>query len=285
MARQLPKDFLWCGSVSATQIEGGWDEGGKSPVQPDFAAPGGTSGRRKVYFRNADGTRGSMDIMERLPKGARYEIFDDLHYPNHVAADFYHRWEEDIDLYAELGITAFNTTISWARIYPHGVAGGVNAEGVEFYRKVFTRLREKGIEPVITLYKYDEPVYFEETIGGWENRQMIEEFCAFARTCLTEYRGLVSRWITFNEINVLLAWAKRGEEAPMARTLTELHNQMVAAARTVRMAHEIDSANRVGCMIAGMCCYPLTPDPADVIANHTCYYLGQSLMALSLLFA
>ena len=224
MAHEFPKGFLWGGSISAAQVEGGWNEGGKSPVQIDYAGPDAGIGLRPVCYRAADGSRGVMQQFDKLPEGASYELFDDIDYTNHEASDFYHHWKEDLDLFAEMGFTTFNTTVSWARIYPHGTEGGVNAEGVEFYRQVFAYARELGMDPVITLYKYDEPVYFELTYGDWTNRAMIDEFVAFATTCFKEYRGLVDKWLTFNEINVLTHFRNTAEN------YVKLHNQMVAAA-------------------------------------------------------
>lgn len=181
----FPDKFLWGGSISAAQCEGAWDEDGKSPVQVDFGDPGTTTNNRYIHYLNADGTRGKMRQFDHLPKGAKYELFDDVRYTNHVGIDFYHRYKEDIALFAELGFTTFNTTISWARIFPHGVEGGVNQAGVEFYRNVFKECRKYGIDPVITLYKYDEPVYLEETYGDWTNREMIHQFVEFAKVCLS----------------------------------------------------------------------------------------------------
>ena len=140
-------------------------------IKLDFGDPGTTTNNRYIHYLNADGTRGKMRQFDHLPKGAKYELFDDVRYTNHVGIDFYHRYKEDIALFAELGFTTFNTTISWARIFPHGVEGGVNQAGVEFYRNVFKECRKYGIDPVITLYKYDEPVYLEETYGDWTNRE------------------------------------------------------------------------------------------------------------------
>ena len=268
MAHEFPKDFLWGGSISAAQVEGGWDEGGKSPVQIDYAGPDAGIGLRPVYYRAADGSRGVMQQFDKLPEGARYELFDDIAYTNHEASDFYHHWKEDLDLFAEMGFTTFNTTVSWARIYPQGVAGGVNAEGVEFYRQVFAYARELGMDPVITLYKYDEPVYFEETYGDWTNRAMIDEFVAFATTCFSAYQGLIDKWLTFNEINVLTHFRNTPEN------YVKIHNQMVAAARSVLAAHQIDPNIKVGCMIAGMCIYPLTCDPEDVFAAYKAFQDG-----------
>ena len=200
-----------------------------------------------------------------MPQGAKYTLFDDVRYTNHVGIDFYHRYKEDIALFAEMGFTTLNTTISWARIFPYGVEGGVNQAGVEFYRNVFKECRKYGMDPVITLYKYDEPVYLEETYGGWTNREMIHQFVEFARVCFTEYKDLVDKWLTFNEINILLHFdVKEGKQV----AFTELHHQMVAAAQAVKVAHDIDPEIKVGCMVAGFCCYPMTCDPQDVIASY-----------------
>ena len=256
--------FLWGGSISASQCEGAWNEGGKSPVQIDFGDPGSTTARRKIHFRNADGSRGAMEQFSHLPAGATYELFDDVRYTNHIGIDFYHRYKEDIAMFAEMGFTTFNTTISWARIFPDGIRGGVNPEGVAFYRSVFEECRKHGMDPIITLYKYDEPVSLEYQYGGWSNRGMIDEFTAFAKLCFSEYRDLVNKWLTFNEINILLT---DGGESASVR-YQELHNQMVAAARAVKIAHEIDPEIKVGCMIAGICSYAYTCDPADVLKNY-----------------
>lgn len=264
----FPKKFLWGGSISAAQCEGAWDEDGKSPVQVDFGAPGTTTDNRYIHYLKADGTRGKMRQFEHLPEGAKYVLFDDVRYTNHVGIDFYYRYKEDIALFAEMGFTTFNTTISWARIFPHGIEGGVNQAGVDFYRNVFKECRKYGMDPVITLYKYDEPVYFEETYGGWKNREMIHQFVEFAKVCFTEYKDLVDKWLTFNEINILVH-QDFGHNRQQA--FEELHNQMVAAAKAVKAAHDIDPEIKVGTMVAGFCCYPYTCDPEDVLTAYKAF--------------
>ena len=265
----FPKNFLWGGSISAAQIEGGWNEGGKSPVSVDYCTAGSTTERRQIWYLDENGQKAHMtwEPVDELPKGAKYQLFDDLHYTNHVASDFYHHYKEDIALMAEMGYTTFNTSISWARIYPYGIQGGVNQEGVDFYRDVFTECRKYGMDPVITLYKYDEPVSLNEQHGGWTNRAMIDEFVEFARVCFTEYKDLVNKWMTFNEINIIMPRDDTPKEKAQ-RNLVYLHNQLVAAAKATIVAHEIDPNLKVGAMICGNMSYPLTPDPEDAFAQY-----------------
>ena len=268
----FPKHFLWGTSVSAAQYEGAWNEGGKSPVLLDYATSGSPQkSYRTLHYLDENGNCQEKDFMItcHIPKGAKLVTFDDLHYTNHRAGDFYHRYKEDIALMKEMGFTTFNTSISWARIYPNGSEGGLNQEGVAFYRDVFTECRNAGIDPVITLYKYDEPIYFDLKYGGWSNRKMIDEFVLFATTCFKEYKDLVNKWITFNELNMLQAStinSVAGSDPSMNQErYEEVHNQMVAAARAVKKAHEINPDNQVGCVVCGVCIYPLTCDPLDIM--------------------
>lgn len=266
----FPDTFLWGGDISAAQCEGAWDADGRAPTETDFMTLGAANRRRCVTYRAADGTPGEMPvtITGRLPKGARYEIRPDVVYPNHTAVDFYHHYEEDIALLADMGFKALNLTISWARVVPRGIAGGVNERGVAFYRKVLEACRAHGIEPIVTLYKYDMPVWYIEELGGWEDRRLIDEFVAFSEVCFKEYGDLVKYWITFNEINALVVIAARSDNSEdIPAYYTQLHHQLVASARAVRLAHELNPKFLVGSMNCGMLTYPFTCDPADVALN------------------
>lgn len=263
----FPKDFLWGGDISAAQCEGAWNEGGKSPVEVDFMTLGAAKRSRQVTYRMEDGSYGYVDAMitAKLPKGAKYATIDGEVYPNRTGIDFYHHYKEDIGYFGKMGFKALNLSISWARIYPYGAKSGVNKEGVEYYRSVLEECRKNGIEPIVTLYKYDMPVYFIDEMGGWSNRQLIDEFVEFARVCFTEYKDLVKYWITFNEINILLLLVGAADNEQRSRNFTELHHQLVAAANAVKLAHEINPENKVGSMNVGMVNYPLTCDPEDIL--------------------
>ena len=264
----FPKNFLWGGDISAAQIEGAWDEDGKSPTEADYLLGADKNSIRVACYRMPDGTEGKVPVMSgMLPKGAKYILKDGVFYHNHKATDFYHHYKEDIALLGEMGFRALNLSISWARIYPYGVEKGVNQKGVKFYRDVLKECRKYGIEPVVTLYKYDMPAFYIEDWGSWSNRKLIDEYVEFARVCLTEYEGLATIWNTFNEINVPLMLCKMVHKttADLQRGYEEIHNQLVASAKVVQLAHQIDPDNKVGCMCVGFFAYPYTCDPNDFL--------------------
>lgn len=283
----FPEGFLWGGDISAAQCEGAWNEGGKAPIEADYLLGGSKKSMRFAWYRLPDGAEGkTMQMAGQLPAGARYILQDGAFYPNHRSVDFYHRYREDIALFAELGIKAINLSVSWARIYPNGVAGGVNQKGLDYYRDLLTLCREHNIEPIVTLYKYDLPVFYLEDWGGWSNRALIDEYVTFATTCLKEFRGLAHYWITFNELNVLKLMAKINPVATAEdrqRVYEESHNQLVASARVVAAGHEIDAENKLGCMCAGMFGYTYTSDPIDAAlvqrgAQDDFYYFADTIV-------
>lgn len=268
-ASTFPEGFLWGADISATQVEGAWDEGGKTPVETDYmVGVDKTRAFRYGYFRQADGSEGTMGLYSgELPRGAQMILKEGVCYPNHVASDFYHHYAEDLELMAKMGLKALNLTISWARVLPHGSDGGVNQAGVEFYKAVLAKCVSLGMEPVITLYKYDMPFFLVSDFGGWSNRKLIYEFVEFARVCFSEFGGFCKRWVTFNEINILKVMADKHPNAGQDfrdRVVQELHNQFVASALVVRLAHKVSEDNKVGCMVLGALSYPLTANPLDV---------------------
>ena len=114
-----------------------------------------------------------------------------------VACDHYHRWRTDLDLMAALGLEAYRFSIAWPRVLPEG-GGGVNHAGVRFYRELAEGLRERGIEPIATLYHWDLPQALQDR-GGWAERETAERFAEYAALMATELGDVVSEWITINE--------------------------------------------------------------------------------------
>ena len=131
----LPKDFLWGGAVAANQCEGAYREDGKGLNIADVM------------------TIGSKDKKRQITDG----VVDGLYYPNHEGIDFYHRYKEDIKLFAEMGFKCFRTSIAWSRIFPQGDEPSPNPAGLRFYHDLFDECHKYGIEPVVTISHYEMP--------------------------------------------------------------------------------------------------------------------------------
>ncbi|WP_305152024.1 glycoside hydrolase family 1 protein [uncultured Dubosiella sp.] len=281
----FPADFLWGGATAANQCEGAWDVDGKGMSASDAMTAGTLTDPRYTTYVDQDGKPGKAVMFEDLPEGARRAVFEEYYYPYHDGIDFYHKYKEDIALFAEMGFKIFRMSISWARIFPKGIEKEPNRAGLEFYRRVFEELKKRDIEPLVTIFHYDLPLYLEEELGGWVNRDLIDLYEKYARVLFQEYKGLVKYWLTFNEINgpLMIRHFAPKESGPKIRSVfQQLHHQFVASARVVRAAHEIDPGMQVGCMLAGGATYPLTCDPDDVLAaqkrqQEDFYYCGDTM--------
>ncbi|WP_421279621.1 6-phospho-beta-glucosidase [Aeromonas taiwanensis] len=250
---RFPQGFLWGGALAANQAEGAHLEGGKGLTTVDMIP------------------HGPHRMAVKLGQEKRFSPRDDEFYPSHGAIDFYHRYREDIALMAEMGFTVFRTSIAWARLYPRGDEREPNPEGIAFYRALFEECKKHGIEPLVTLCHFDVPMHLVTEYGSWRSRQMIGFFTRYARTCFEAFDGLVKYWLTFNEINIMLHSPfsgaglvfEEGEHQDQVK-YQAAHHELVASALATRIAHEVNPANRVGCMLAGGNFYPYSCKPADV---------------------
>lgn len=269
----FPKEFLWGGATAANQYEGGYLEGGKGLNTADVITSGSHTVPRRVTWKNpATGETGASDAAfgtkETLPEGAIPAVIDGEYYPSHVATDFYHRYKEDLALMAEMGFKTFRFSMNWGRIFPNGDDSTPNEEGLKFYDDVIDECLKYGIEPLVTLSHYETPLNLTIKYGGWVNRKCIGFFENYARTVFTRYKGKVKYWLTFNEINVIgMAPFVAGglvDFSPQAQA-QGVHNQFVASAKVVKLAHEIDPAMQVGQMLAYQPSYSYTCDPKDQV--------------------
>ena len=253
----FPKNFLWGGAVAANQCEGAYQEDGKGLSVQD------------VLPRGIRGSRTKLPTEENLKL---------------EAIDFYHRYPQDIKMFAEMGFKVFRTSIAWSRIFPKGDEEQPNEAGLEFYDRVFEECRKYGIEPLVTLSHYETPLYLAETYNGWTDRRMIGFYERYVRTVFKRYRGKVKYWLTFNEINSLLHAPFMSGGIANMQGLTEqdlyqaAHHELVASALATKIGHEMMPDALIGCMILSMPTYPLTPSPDDVIAamdaEHRNYFYG-----------
>lgn len=271
---KFPENFLWGGATAANQCEGAWNEGGKGMTTNDCQTAGTVTEPRYTTYIDKDGNPGKLKQMMPLPEGAHQAVLEGYYYPNHEAIDFYHRYKEDIALFAEMGFRMFRMSIAWSRIFPNGDDETPNAEGVQFYHNVFAELHKYSIEPLVTMYHYDIPLSLENRLGGWKNHAVIDLFERYADFITKEYADEVTYWLTINEINTVIMISSLFKGYPAAMTqmdYQQLHHMMVASARAVKAAHRNDPGCMVGCMIAGgPSSYPLTCDPKDVLYNMEC---------------
>ncbi|WP_343711291.1 glycoside hydrolase family 1 protein [Kosakonia radicincitans] len=243
----FPKDFLWGGAIAANQAEGAWNEDGKGPSIADVVRGGIASGKH-------DAT-----------------IDPNLYYASHEAIDFYHRYKEDIALFAEMGFKCFRTSIAWSRIFPRGDETTPNEAGLKFYDDLFDELLKYGIEPVITLSHYETPLALYQEYGGWKNRQLIDFFSRYCETVFRRYQRKVKYWMTFNELNNMnrMPFATGAVDASAsAQDIWQAnHHQFVANALANKLCHDIIPDAQIGCMLSLSTVYPATCNPEDIFST------------------
>jgi len=245
----FPDGFLWGGATAANQVEGAYLEDGKGLSIQDVMPHGITTPR----------TAGPTD--------------DNL---KQVAIDFYHRYAEDIALFAKMGFTTYRFSIAWSRIFPNGDETEPNEAGLAFYDRVLDELEKHGIEPLVTISHYETPLHLAEKYDGWVNRDLIGFYERYVRVLFTRYGARVKYWLTFNEINsVIHAPFMSGgintpkDELSASDLYQAVHHELVASALATRVARELAPEAQIGCMILAMPVYPLTPNPDDVLAALT----------------
>lgn len=272
----FPKNFLWGGATAANQFEGGWNADGKGVSSADCCTRGSLTKLREVTYKTKDGKIETQPMFTLdAPEGAQFGCFEGYDYPSHEGIDFYHRYKEDIALFAEMGFKTFRMSINWTRLFPLGYEEEPNEEGVKFYENVFQELKKYNIEPLVTLSHYETPVGLTNKWGAWKDRRTIDCFVRYAKTCFTRYKGLVRYWLTFNEINCIGfgGWLAAGVPTRDPKTIADAtRNQLLASALTVKAAHEIDANNMVGNMIGYGASYPYTCNPEDVLKQRMNQY-------------
>jgi beta-glucosidase len=230
-------DFKWGVTASSYQTEGAWNIDGKS--------------------------ESNWDYFSRIPgKIANGENAD-------IAADFYHRFSEDIDLIKAMNFNIFRFSVSWPRILPAGT-GAVNAKGIDFYHRVIDKCLSAGVEPWITIYHWDMPQVLEAQ-GGWTNRKIIDWFSEYVDVLTKEYGDKVKNWIVMNEqlafigngyMNGVFAPGKKSIGAFMKA----VHHAVVANAEGGRIIRENVPGANIGFTLANTWVEPVDKDEKNIRA-------------------
>jgi beta-glucosidase len=214
---EFPAGFVWGTATAAHQIEGGWNEDGKGEsIWDRFSA-------------------NPANIADR--SNAR------------IACDHYHRYRDDLDLMASLGLRNYRFSLAWPRIVPDG-DGAVNAAGLDFYDRLVDGMLERGIRPFATLFHWDLPVALQDR-GGWTSRHTIDAFARFADIAARRLGDRVKDWMTHNEPWVVAFCGHLfGVHAPGLRdlktALATAHGLLVSHGRAVAAVRGACEGARVG---------------------------------------
>ena len=197
----FPENFLWGAASAAPQIEGGWNEGGRTPSIWD-AAPA-------KRIKNGDNC--------------------------HTASDHFHHWKEDVALMKEIGLKSYRFSISWSRVIPS--EGVVNQEGIKFYNNLIDELICAGIEPLVTIFHWDLPMWVYKK-GGWLSSRIVGYFHDFTRVVVDSFSDRVTWWMPMNEPQCfIMNGYMQGAHAPFRHNYLALskltRNCMLAHAESV----------------------------------------------------
>ena len=157
----MNSNFLWGGATASYQCEGAWNVDDKAESMWDHYL-------HENNLENGD-----------------------------VASDHYHHFEEDIKMMKDGGQNAYRFSLSWPRIIKNR-AGDINPKGIAFYNKLINCCLKNGITPLVTLYHWDLPQYWQE-VGGWLNLDTSRAFAHYAEVCFEAFGDKVKLWTTFNE--------------------------------------------------------------------------------------
>ena len=226
------QDFLWGAASAAAQIEGAWNEDGKCPSIWDVAG---------------DHIQDGQDC--------------------HMACDHYHRYKEDVALMKELGLKSYRFSVSWCRIMPE--KGVVNPKGIEFYQNLISELKAAGIEPLVTLYHWDLPLWVHEE-GGWPSPKIIDYYLEYVKVVVEALSDQVRYWMTFNEpsVFIMLSYAL-GSFAPfvsdVAACQEALRHMLLAHGKAVALIRQLaKTPPMIGLAMAATTYIPDSEDAAGL---------------------
>ncbi|HBC58793.1 TPA: hypothetical protein DCZ14_00005, partial [Candidatus Azambacteria bacterium] len=197
----FPKGFFWGSATSAHQVEGNNVNDWSEPERQNAVR---LAKEAKKYWRKWQ--------QDKFP-----EMFNPENYISGKACDHYNRFEEDFDVAKSLGHNAHRFSVEWSRIEPE--EGQFNEKEIEHYKKVVKTLRERGIEPFVTLWHWTQPLWIRD-IGGWENKKTIDYFVRYVEKLAASFGDGVKFWIVVNEPNIYAALGYiRGDQPPGVKNI------------------------------------------------------------------
>lgn len=234
----FPDDFMWGAATAAYQIEGAVDEDGRGPS--------------------------IWDTFSRRPSAVLRGDTGD------IACDHYHRWEEDLDLLADLGVDSYRFSVAWPRVMP-SADGVVNTRGLNFYDRLVDGLLTRGIAPMVTLYHWDLPQAMQD-LGGWAERDVTHHFVDYVRAVRGRLGDRVAHWLTLNEpyCSAFVGHIE-GRHAPGIQdeptAVAVLHHLLLAHGQAVNALRADGVTGQVGITCNLTSPHPATDSAEDVAAT------------------
>lgn len=235
---KFSKDFLWGSASAAYQVEGAWNEDNKGmSIWDEYVRIPGTTYK---------GTNGN------------------------VAVNHYHKYKEDVKLMKEMGLKAYRFSISWPRVFPEG-RGKINEKGIQFYENLIDELISNGIEPIITIYHWDLPKALQDLYGGWESREIIEDFNDYCIELFKRFGDKVKHWVTLNEQNIFIKLGYlQGFHPPKVveekRMYEANHIASLANAKAIISFKKLVKNGKIGPSFAYSPSYAYSCNPLDIVA-------------------
>lgn len=236
--KSFPEDFLWGAASAAYQVEGAWNIDGKGISNWDKFV--------RIPGKTFKGTNGD------------------------VAVDHYHRYKEDVQLMAEMGLKTYRFSVAWTRIFPNG-KGEINQKGLDFYNDLINALIKHRIEPILTIYHWDLPQALQDEYGGWESRQIIKDFTNYCITLYKAFGDRVKYWVSLNEQNVFTRLGYQTAMHPPGIKDDKLfyqvnHHASLANAAAIKAFRSHVPDGKIGPSFAYSPAYAATSKPEDVLA-------------------
>lgn len=248
MSNKFPKDFLWGAATAAPQIEGGFDEDGRTPSIWDVAPA------------------------KRIKNGANC----------HIACDHYHRWKDDVALMKKMGLKSYRFSISWSRVMPS--EGVVNQKGLQFYSDLVDELIKNGIEPLVTIFHWDTPVWVYKK-GGWLSKKIIPLFAEYTKAVVEKLSDRVTYWMAMNEPQCfIMNGYMQGAHAPFKHRYLALSKLtricLLAHAESVNTIRKYaKKPPKVGIAMAAGAFVPKSESTEDIAqARHNSFYGAMGTM-------
>ncbi|XP_060850731.1 myrosinase 1-like [Rhopalosiphum padi] len=213
--KQFPDNFLLGTGTAAFQVEGAWNEDKPESIW-DHYFHSNEANKKFRYFLDLP----ESVIEKHIQKGVKPRLADlykgmgvyefpssaiedgtDFHFNGDVAADTYHKTDEDVKLLKELGVQVYRFSISPPRIVPDVHDHKLGKAGIAYYNNLIDKLIENGITPMVSLYNYDVGTSFNE-IGGITNWCTYAYYSPYARVCFEHFGDRVKHWTTFPDIHL-----------------------------------------------------------------------------------